>query len=247
MKPTIAALLALAGASTTLAITPGSSAAITMALTASISAGGFAGETEKTTTKKNAAGDVISETTEYKTIITTVRYGNAQILADLNEQGLLDGTAAGWSIINVDVANDFGSENDTGPVPYAVKKGLAPVRLEFTSAITASAESGTGKLTVDYVKPSYSLTGSNIYKTTITLSIADFNIQGTQITTAKIATGKLGKGASGVDYTFALSAGSKVAAFSGIYSVYDLAEGTLTVAAAKVVDLETLGFAPVTN
>jgi hypothetical protein len=150
-------VLALAGSSAAYAITPGSSATLTLALTASIESPGIkitdpetkevTYEYEKTTAKEDSDGNIVSETNEYKSVLTTLRYGNAQVLADLNQQGLLDGTISAWRIVAVCVASDFGSANDRGAVPYAVKKGRAPVQLEFTSATIATAELLAGKVT----------------------------------------------------------------------------------------------------
>ena len=57
-----------------------------------------------------------------------------------------------------------------------------------------------------------------------------------------MVTGKIGKGTDGVNYAFPISGGSKVAAFSGTYAEGNVAEGSLSIAPAKVIDLETLGF-----
>lgn len=247
-------LIALVATSAAFAITPGSSAAITLALTVTIESPGikltdpytkevtYVGQ--NTTRKTNANGDILSEVTEFKTVVNVLRYGNAQVIREMNDQGLLDGTVSGWSIISVDLANNFVTENYTGPSSYVVKKGRPPIPLQFTSSQTAWAEAVTGKLTVDNVRQSVNVSVSNNYKTTVTLSLADFNIQGTRISTSKVVTGKLGKGTAAVDYTFPISGGTKIAAFSGTYSERDVAEGSLVITAGKVVDIETLGFAP---
>jgi hypothetical protein len=245
-------VLALAAPAAAFAITPGSSSTLTLALTASVETGGFKvvtdGETtyeyEKSTSKENAAGDVLSETNEYKSVITPVRYGNAQILAELNDQNLLDGGVAGWSIVNIAVASDdeSGDDSDTGPAIYAVKKGKSPVAIEFTTGVLASAEAVISKYTINNVTEKETYVASGSGKATVTLSIADFNVQGILTGTYKYVSGSLGKGQTAVSYETFLDGAQKVAAFSGIYSDSYVAEGTLSLAAAKIVDLETLGF-----
>ena len=247
-------VLALAGSSAAYAITPGSSATLTLALTASIEAPGIkitdpetkevTYEYEKFTSKENTAGDVLSETTEYKSVITLVRYGNAQILAELNEADLLDGGVAGWSIVNIAVASDdeSGDDSDTGPAIYAVKKGKSPVAIEFTTGDLASAEAAISKYTINNVTEKETYVASGSGKATVTLAIADFNVQGILTGTYKYVSGSLGKGQTAVSYETFLDGAQKVAAFSGTYSESFVAEGTLSLAAAKIVDLETLGF-----
>jgi hypothetical protein len=255
MKPCTLLLLALVAPAAAFAITPGSSSTLTLALTASIESGGFKvvtdGETtyeyEKSTSKENAAGDVISETSEYKSVITPYRYGNAQILADLNRDNLLDGGVAGWSIVNIAFASDdeSGDDSDTGPAIYAVKKGKSPVAIEFTTGELASAETSSSKYTINYLtdpaKETYVASGSG--KATVTLAIADFNVQGVLTGTYRFVSGSLGKGEDAVSYETFLDGAQKVAAFSGTYLESNVAEGTLSLAAAKIVDLEPLGFA----
>jgi len=246
------AILALAGSSAAYAVTPGSSATLTLALTASVESGGFKvvadGETtyefEKTTTKENADGEILSETLDYKSVITTVRYGNAQILADLNDQDLLDGTVSGWSIVNIAIASDdeSGDDSDTGPSIYAVKKGQSPVAVELSTSEVASAEAATSKYTNNYVTEKETNAASGSSKATITLSIADFTVQGLMTGSYKYVSGSLGRGDNAVSFETFLDGAHKVAAFSGIYSETYVAEGTLSLAAAKIVDLETLGF-----
>jgi hypothetical protein len=247
-------VLALAGSSAAYAITPGSSSTLTLALTASIEAPGIkitdpqtkevTYEYEKFTSKENTAGDVLSETNEYKSVITPFRYGNAQILAELNDQDLLDGGVAGWGIVNIAVASDdeSGDDSDTGPAIYAVKKGKSPVAIEFTTGDLASAEAATSKYTNNYLTAKETRTASGSSKTTVTLAIDDFTVQGLMTGSYKYVSGSLGRGENAVSYETILDGAHKVAAFSGTYSDSYVAEGTLSLAAAKIVDLETLGF-----
>ncbi len=241
MKYSVACLAAITIASPSFAVTPGSSAAVTLALTASIETGGFNGEYEKNTPRTNAAGDVVSQIYEYKSAITTIRYGNAQILEDLSTQGLLDGTTSGWSIISITQASDAAGSS---PAIYAIKKGLPPVQIEVTIGGLASASFATVKSIYDVTRGTTSVTGSGNYKQTVSISISDFAVLGTLAGADKIVFGSLGKGADAVSYAFALAGAVKIAAFSGTYSQSHVAEGSLSIAPAKVVDLEALGFSP---
>ncbi len=256
MKSFVVSLLALAVPAAAFAITPGTSASVTLALTASIQSGGFkvtdpntnevTYEEVKYTSKENANGDIISETTEHKSVITAVRYGNAQLLADMNSQGLLDGTVTGWSIVNIAIASDdeSGDDSATGPALYAVKKDQAPVAVEITLGEVAWAEASTSKYTIDYVTDKETFIASGSDKGVVSLGLADFFVQGVVTGTSKYVSGSLGKGQDAVSYETYLDGALKVAAFSGTYSLIYVAEGSLSLAPAKVVDLEALGFAP---
>ena len=245
--------LALAAPAAALAITPGSTATVTLALTASMEAPGIkvtdpetkevSYEFEKSTSKENADGEILSETLETKTIITPFRFGNAQLIAGLNEEDLLDGTVSGWSIVSVAIASDdeSGDDSSTGPAIYAVKKGQTPVLIDLSVTEVASAEASSSKYTNNYATEKETYTGSGSGKRTITLSIADFNVQGLLTGTYKFVKGSLGRGEDAVSFETFLDGAQKVSAFSGTYLDTDVAEGSLSVGAAKIVDLETLG------
>lgn len=244
--------LALAGPASTFAVSPVTSAGVTFALTAYVEKGGFKSidpdtkevtyEYEKITSKENADGGILSETTETKSVATPFRYGNAQILSELNAAGALDGTISGWSIVSISSATaaTTGDNAVIGQALYAVKKNKTPARIEFTYRQPASVETASSKHVSDYLteKTSYAATGSN--KTSVTLGIGDFTVQGLVAGSYKFVSGSLGKGDAAASYATFLAGARKVSAFSGTYRENGVAEGSISVAAAKVVDLEKL-------
>ncbi len=259
MKPTLLPLLtlALAVSASAFAITPGTSASVTLGLIATVETGGFKivtnGETayeyEKLSSKTNAAGDILSETTEYKSTTLSGRYGNGQLLDDLNDENLLDGTISGWNILAISRVSDGLSGDDEGNGPallYAVKKGKTPVLIDFSIGKIASVESASSKYTQDYVKERETYTASSSSKTVINLELSDFAVVGVMSGTYKYVSGSLGKGEAAVPYRAFVDGARKVPAFGGTYYGSSIADGTLSISAAKVVDLETLGFGATT-
>ena len=254
MKYSLAALVALASASTTLAVTLGTAPAVTIALTASSTAGGFkvvdpdTGVTsyenyKSTDGKPDKNGNVIT-TTEYKTVVQTVKYGNVELLNGLLEDGSLpDGTVKGWSIVSA-----MGLEDEDSQL-YAVKKGQTPVLIETEDSIGSYAVTIGGKETTSSANPdvtttvSYTISGKGIHG----ISYNGFEIQGVETGSAKYAKGTFGKGSSAIPYETLLGGAVKLASISGNYTFEDegidaLVEGTISTAVEAVLDLETLGF-----
>jgi len=261
MKYTIASLVALACASSSFAVTLGTAPAVTVALTASTTVGGFkvvdpdtkevSYEYEKITEKTDKNGDVVLSTTEYKQVPLVVRVGNAQLLQAMAEDGKLDVTdpklIKGWSIVAVSSLDDSG---ESGPIGlFAVKKGQDPVEIEvelsesYAASYTASGKETYTPATEAYVR-SFSASGKDLTE----VSFFGFNLQGVSTFSEKLVKGTFGKGAAAVSYEGTLAGATKIAGISGTYYDEDtdesaLAEGSISTAAEAVLDLETLGFA----
>jgi hypothetical protein len=259
MKYSLAALVALASASTTLAVTLGTAPAVTFALTASSTAGGFkvvdpdTGDTSyeesKTTEGKPDKNGNILTTTEYKTVVQTVKYGNAELLNGLREDGSLpDGTVKGWSIVSAKGLEDEDSQL------YAVKKGQVPVLIddgteEAVVSVGTIAMTLSGKSTFSSESPDVETTLSKTIsaKANVQLSYNGFSVQGIETLSAKYTKGKFGKGADANTYETLLTGAVKMASISGNYfseeaGIDALVEGSFSIAAEAVLDLETLGF-----
>lgn len=254
MKYSLTALVALASASTALAVTLGTAPAVTIALTASQSVGGFkvvdpdTGETsyesEKITEGKPDKNGNVLTTTEYKTVVQTFKFGNAELLNGLLEDGSLpDGTVKGWSIVS---ASELDGEDSQ---LCAVKKGQTPILIETEDSSESFAATVSGKDTTSSASPdvtttvSYTLSGKVIHG----ISYNGFEIQGVETGSAKYAKGNSGKGSSAIPYETYLEGAVKLASISGNYTsedegIYALVEGTISTAAEAVLDLETLGF-----
>jgi hypothetical protein len=260
MKYTIASLVALACASSSLAVTLGTAPAVTVALTASTTVGGFkvvdpetkevSYEAEKITEKTDKNGDVVLSTTEEKEVPSVVRVGNAQLLQAMAEDGQLDVTdpklIKGWSIVAVSSLDDAGESGPSGL--FAVKKGQDPVEIEVEFSSYAASYTASGKETYTPATEAYVRSFSASGKYLTEFSFFGFNLQGVSTFSEKYVKGTFGKGAASVSYEGTLAGATKIAGISGVYGDEDtdesaLAEGSISTAAEVVLNLETLGFA----
>ena len=259
MKYSIACLAAIAIASSSFAVTLGTAPAVTIALTVSIENGGFkvvdpetkevTYESEKITEGKPDKNGNVVTTTETKTVVQVVKFGNAQLLNDLLEDGSLpDETVKGWSIVSVS-----GLEDETSQL-YAVKKGQEPVLIDngteegviyYETYVYAKAEKSTySSADPDVVTM---VSASATIKAVVGLSYDGFEIQGVETASAKYAKGNFGKGANAIPYDTTLPGAGKIAGISGNFTSDDdgssaVVEGSFSIAASAVLDLETLGF-----
>jgi len=261
MKYIIASLVALACASSSFAVTLGTAPAVTVALTASTTIGGFkvvdpetneiSYEDEKITEKTDKNGDVVLSTTEYKVVPLVLRVGNAQLLEAMAEDGQLDVTdlkfIKGWSIVEVSSLDDAGESGPSGL--FAVKKGQDPVeiKVEFSESYAASY-TASGKETYTPATEAYVRSYSESGKQLTGVTFFGFNLQGVSTSSSKFVKGTFGKGAAAVSYEATLAGATKFAGISGTYYDEDtdesaLAEGSISTAAEAVLNLETLGFA----
>jgi hypothetical protein len=200
-------------------------------------------ESEKITEGKPDKNGNVLTTTEYKTVVQTFKFGNAELLNGLLEDGSLpDGTVKGWSIVSA-------SELDGDSYLYAVKKGQAPILIETEDSYESFAVTASGKDTTSSASPdvttTVSFTGSA--KAIYGISYNGFEIQGVETSSTKYAKGNFGKGSSAIPYETLLAGAVKLASISGNYTsedegIYALVEGTISTAAEAVLDLETLGF-----
>lgn len=269
MKYSLAALVALASASTTLAVTLGTAPAVTIALTVSQSVGGFkvvdpyTGETSYeyvkiTEGKPDKNGDVVT-TTETKTVVQTFKAGNAEILQGLLDDGELpDDTLKGWSIVGVRALEEGLGYDGI----YAVKKGQPAVfipgvdeessdLLPFKGqASTTAGKETTSTASSDITKISYSENGKAVFG----FSYDGFEVQGVGTYSYKFAKGTFGKGSAAVSYSIDdLSGAVKTTGLNGTFETSSLdeegnpgngvIEGSISIAAEVVLDLEPLGFA----
>jgi hypothetical protein len=253
MKCSLAALVALASASTALAVTLGTAPAVTIALTASQSVGGFkvvdpdtgdiSYESSKTTEGKPDKNGNVLTTTEFKTVVQTIKFGNVELLNGLFADGSLpDGTVKGWSIVSATGLEDEDSQL------YAVKKGQTPVMIETEDSFGGYAVTTGGKETTSSASPdvtttvSFTVSGKAIHG----ISYNGFDIQGVETSSLKYAKGNFGKGSSAIPYETVLQGATKLASISGNYTPVEediyAVEGTISTAAQAVLDLETLGF-----
>jgi hypothetical protein len=270
MKCSLAALVALASASTALAVTLGTAPAVTIAFKASSTTGGFIDpetggsiEYKETNGKPDRNGDVVT-TKETKTVVNVVRIGNTEILKNLLEAGQLDGVLKGWTIVSAR-ALDQGLGLDG---LYAVKKNLPAVLIQETDPdtggifpIKAIAATKAGKETTTTANPdvttklSYSENGQII----IGFPINDFDVQGLANYSAKYAKGTFGKGANATSYEIEYLAGAiKAPSLIGAFPVIDnntgeaaldqdgneingILEGSISIAAEVVLDLDVQG------
>ena len=259
MKFSIACLAAIAIASSSFAVTLGTAPAVTIALTVSLENGGFkvvdpetkevTYESEKITEGKPDKNGIVVTTTETKTVVQVVKFGNAQLLNDLLEDGSLpDETVKGWSIVSVS-----GLEDQTFQL-YAVKKGQEPVLIDngteegviyYETYVYALAEKST--YTSEYPDFVTMVSSSATSKAVVGLSYDGFEIQGVETASAKYAKGNFGKGANAIPYETILPGAGKIAGISGNFTSDDdgssaVVEGSFSFAASAVLDLETLGF-----
>jgi hypothetical protein len=235
------------------AFTPGTTAPVTIAFTATSTTGGFKVtnsetkevtiESVKTSEKLNPDEQVISTTTDTKFVFSTTRYGNAQLLAKMNADSLLDGEIKGWTIINVREEGD-GQDGVNVINLYAVKKTkpAVPVPLEISglnrsTATTKKEYTYTDKDDFDVTKT----TESGTIKDISSYSLHGFTLQGVLNASYKLFEGKNGKGEDTIYYSLYVSGGAKVTGLTGSYG-QDSAEGTISIGADKVVDLETVGY-----
>jgi hypothetical protein len=269
MKYSLAALVALACASSSFAVTLGTAPAVTIAFTASQSVGGFkvvdpdTGETsyesEKITEgKPDKNGDVVT-TTETKTVVQTLKVGNAEILKDLLNNGdLPDGTLKGWSIVGVRALEEGLGYDGI----YAVKKGQPAVSIggvdEESSglvSIKGIASITAGKETTSTASPDVStkISYNENGKAVLGFSYNGLEMQGVGTYSYKLAKGTFGKGSAAVPYSIDdLSGGIKTTSLNGTFETSSLdeegnpvngvIEGSISIAAEVVLDLETLGF-----
>jgi hypothetical protein len=91
-------------------------------------------------------------------------------------------------------------------------------------------------------RETYSETGSA--KATVTIEFSEFKLQGLLNGTYKYVTGILGKGETAKPYEMLLDGALKISSLTGTFAGEYVGDGTISFAASKVVDLETLGFAP---
>lgn len=241
----LTALLALAGSASAFAVTPGSSGAATIALVETFQVPALKEGKElvyeKYTSKENKEGDLLSETFEWKAALKTYKFGNKELLTELKDQSLLDGTITGWSIVAIDSGD--GEEGDV-PSFYAVKKGKSPVPVDFFVELGAEVEAYSGKETYDFVKEKGTYTESGSGKAEAWFELGSYSGKGLLSFTFKYASGTLGKGEAAEYYGLFLSSG-KLANIVGNAPSEEgdnLVEGSITIGAGKVVDLETLGF-----
>jgi YD repeat-containing protein len=245
----------LASASSAFAITPGWAPAVTLALTCTYQEGGFTvkdeeGETwftdVKYANKYDKDGNLISQTTEWKGVQKTYRFGNKELLEVLNDEGYLDGTTVGWSIVNVTDPDDCCSDGFFDC--YAIKKGQAPVLLdEFTMEVGMEVLSCYAKESTTYntdgevTKHSYSDAGSG--KGEVSFSLWGIDAKGLATYSYKYTTGVLGTGEEAVEYETYLAGAVKLANIIGHSDMEEeLVEGTISIAAGKIIDLETIGW-----
>lgn len=261
MKTLLLPVLALAAASSLSAVTPGSVATVTVALTATYTSPGIrivdsdtkevSMEYEKVTEKTNSAGDTISETTTVKGVMTTERYGNKEILTELLEGNELQGDTSirGWTIVEVFAADD--ESEDDGPRLFAVKSGRSPVSIPMGAYDIAFAESFSGTSTVNFVRETETSTFSGKYRGAAGVLLGDFSLQGIVAGSYRLVSGKLGSGENAVPYSFEIDGAVTVSGLSGTYGGSEdeeneedaiLGEGRIQFAAARVVNLDTLGF-----
>lgn len=253
MKYSIACLAAIAIASSSFAVTLGTAPAVTISLTASETTGGFkivdpdtkevSYEYSKSTDKLDKEGNVILTTTEYKTVVSSYRYGNAQLINELYYADLLpDGVVKGWSIVGVTALEDGSSGL------FAVKKGQEPVNIEVEILNITGAETSAGKETyspeTEFTTPvSYSYSR----KSSLGIAFNGFEFTGIETSSGKYVKASFGKGASAIPYEAYLDGATKVAGINGTYGSSEdeygaLVEGTISTGAEVVLNLETLGF-----
>ncbi len=263
MKTFILPVIAFAAASSLSAVTPGSVATVTVALTATYTSPGLrvvdpdtkevSMEYEKVTEKTNASGDVISETTTVKAVMKTERYGNKEILTALLESDQLQGdeNIRGWTIVEAFAAND--ESEDDGPSLYAVKSGRTPVPIPMSAYDVAFAEAFSGSFTSNFVRETETATFSGKYRGAVGVLIGDFNLRGLAAGSYRLVSGKLGSGENAVPYSFEIDGAVTVSGLSGTYGESEegedeedavLGEGRITIAAARVVDLDAIGIGP---
>lgn len=255
MKTLRSALLAsaLLGSTPAFAILPGSTAGLTFSFTASYTAPGIkvidpvtkevSYVVDKETEKRNKDGETIEVTTEAKTVTNTYRYGNAELVKDLLDEGIIeDTTTNGWSIIQARLAYTDESPEIDAPAFYAVKKNKPPVLIYIPSESIASAETSTSKIVENFVTGYYKYTDTVTRKTFGTLHLSGFHLFGLATQTHTLTFGTLGKGVNTVFYGISLGGAHKFAGLAGTYAEDAVGEGTFSISGAKIVDLATLGF-----
>lgn len=263
MKTLLLPVIALAAATSLSAVTPGSVANVTIALTSTSTSPGIrvvdpetkqeSMEYEKVTEKTNSAGEVTSETTTVKAVMKTERYGNKEILTELLNSNQLQGddSIRGWTIVEVFAAND--ESEDEGPSLFAVKSGRNPVPIPLGTYDVAFAESFSGKFTTNFVRETETASFSGKFRGAVGILIGDFNLRGTASGSFRLVSGKMGSGEDVVFYSFEIDNAVTVSGLSGTYGEVEgeeseeeavLGEGRISIAAARVVNIDTLGFGP---
>ena len=253
MKYSLAALVALASASTALAVTLGTAPAVTVALTASVTTGSFRGVdpytgdvtneiSRSTEGRPDKNGNVIT-TTEYKSTIGVSRYGNAELINELKAAGLLpDGVVKGWSIVLVRPIGGW----VVGAL-YAVKKGQIPVSIETEWGNDYYALAITGKETSDSTGLTETLSMNYTGKEIGHVEFAGFALDGIISYTRKFIKGAIGKGTNATPFADEVNGVTILAGISGSRDIQNdglggrVVEGSMSIAAEIMIDLDTLG------
>lgn len=270
---------AISIASSSFAVSLGTAPAVTFALTATRSEGGFKKIDPDTKEiyfdyvrtipgKPDKNGNSI-DTIETKRVPVVTRYGNAELLNKMNSMGKLnDGTIKGWSILCI---RTLSQQYDLGV--YAVKKGMAPVKVDLKLDRYGYGYSftGTEKMTYSTATDTYAkVSASYSLKSVQTISGEDIfideegnyaykpvpfhgDIAGIFAGSSKLVKGVWGKGEAAIRYEVELEAANKMTAVSGSISPLEMGqapniiEGTVSTAAEVVLDLEGIGFTTVVD
>lgn len=242
MKTTIRlsalALLALGSATLASAVTPGTTATFTLALTLSGTVGGFPKNVDDPFFNyPTPKGSVSIE--EYKSTIVVSRVGVKEVLQGMIDNDEILGPISGWSIISVTVTDELGREDDD---LFAVKKGQPSVVVESTSDIIASAMTMSQKRIYDSVKDTDVSTNSGSIKDAQTFTLRGLEVKGIATVTWKVVNGKL----VGIPYQLTVYGAAALKSISGGFidesgerSEQFVIEGSASLAAQKVADVES--------
>jgi hypothetical protein len=236
------ALLALGSATLASAVTLGTTATFTLALTLSSTVGGFPKNVDDPFWNyPTPKGSVSIE--EYKSAVVVSRVGVKEVLQDMIDNDEILGPISGWSIISVTVTDEFGIEDDD---LFAVKKGQPSVVVESTSDIIASAMTISQKSISDSVKETIIFTNSGSIKTAQTFTLRGYEMKGIATGTYKLVSGKLKVGIENIDYELSVNGAAAIKSITGGFIDESgdggeefVIEGSASLAAAKVADIES--------